>query len=309
LEDRCVEISIIMATFNRAHFILEALRSIQNQSFVDWECRIIDDGSVDDTAGTVTKLALEDPRFIYSKRLSGYKKGLPGCRNQGIDQAKGNYIIFFDDDDIVHPENLSTCIKKLKATDFKFCRYNKRPFIKKRQVVFHENKNPLTEIFHTDHIGQMVNGGIPFASCCVLWKKECFSDEKFNENLMYAEEWECYSRILSNGIQGISIDSILYYNRKHARSNTGEFQRNDLRRRQSQVEAGVLVIENLRSKNLFNEKLKKFFLRMGIELKSYELVKQALEASGAKSYEKLQYKIGYKIYPLLKPIFYLKGKL
>ena len=93
-------VTIIMATYNRASFIVETLQSIQNQIFKDWECLIIDDGGTDATAAIIAPILAQDNRFQYLLRPDTYQKGLPGTRNYGLDLAKGDYIIFFDDDDI-----------------------------------------------------------------------------------------------------------------------------------------------------------------------------------------------------------------
>ena len=72
------EISIIMATYNRAHFIEETLTSIINQSFQNWECLIIDDGSSNNTFEIIKTYTDSDKRFRYYRRGEDYKKGLPG---------------------------------------------------------------------------------------------------------------------------------------------------------------------------------------------------------------------------------------
>ncbi len=303
------QVSIIMATYNRAHLIGETLHSILNQNLEDWECIIIDDGSTDDTAEVVKGFTSSDPRFQYTSRNSKYNKGLPGCRNQGLDIAKGEYLIFFDDDDIVHPHNLDTCIDQLSDPQLKFCRYEKKPFSGDAPSNFDGYLPEKKSFFDIQKIDKMITGEIPFASCCVMWKKCCFDRVRFKEDLMYAEEWECYSRILSQGLKGISLNSVLYYNRKHKHSNTGEFYRKDPSRLNSQRKAAIMVIENLYSKGLFNEKLKSFFVRMALDLNSIHLLQKVLKASEANHLERMKYEIGYKIYPLLKPIFYLKGKI
>ena len=306
---REVEISIIMATYNRAHLIIDALSSIQNQSFTNWECLIIDDGSEDGTANVVKEFTKRDSRFIYNKRLSEYKKGLPGCRNQGIDNAKGEFVIFFDDDDFVHPENLNYCYNLLHDTSFHFIRYDKMPFRKTPEIKSVNNlKNLRTELISLKDIDKVVTGELPFASCSVMWKKQCFSQNKFNENLMYAEEWECYTRILAEAKTGISIDEILYYNRKHSKSNTGEYSGKNPIRIRSYLKAAHLVLNNLHNHKLINRRLKKFFVRLGFELKSYSLISKSLEFTNAGKSEKMKYRLGYLIYPLLKPMFYLKSK-
>src|SRR5680860_884854 len=97
--EKKTQVSIIMATYNRSHFIGETLDSILNQAFENWECLIIDDGSTDNTKEFLRPYVLKDSRFEYYERTKDHKKGLPGCRNQGLEIAKGDYIIFFDDDD------------------------------------------------------------------------------------------------------------------------------------------------------------------------------------------------------------------
>ena len=61
-----------MATYNRAHFIVETLLSIQNQTYKNWECHIIDDGGTDNTVEVIQPVLLNDNRFIFNKRPEKY---------------------------------------------------------------------------------------------------------------------------------------------------------------------------------------------------------------------------------------------
>lgn len=306
-----VYISIILATWNRAHLLAETLESISVQTNQDWECIIIDDGSKDDTERVANSFTSLDSRFTYHPRTEKYNKGLPGSRNQGLDLAKGDFIIFFDDDDIVHPKNLQTCFDLLRDNKFSFCRYDKKPFFENtKKVEFEDIQTFVTKPFIIDDLDKMVTGEIPFASCCVMWDKKCFERERFNEELMYAEEWECYSRILSKGFEGVSLNQVLYFNRKHPNSNTGEFQNNSSIRIESKIKAALLVVENLISKkNYLSPTLKKFFIRLGFTLKSHEIIQKTLNASGASQMELMKYRLGFIFYPFLRPLFILKGKL
>lgn len=305
-----ITISIIMATFNRAHLIEGSIDSIQKQSFQDWECLIIDDGSTDNTEESIAEKTAADPRFTYIKRPSHYRKGLPGCRNYGLDIARGDYIIFYDDDDIAHPENLSYCINLIKGGKYNFIRYDKQPFFGSGDSIRMEPiKNPEVFEFSNMEIVKMITGEIPFASCCVLWDKKCFEKVRFNENLMYAEEWECYSRILINDHIGLSTDAVLYYNRKHPNSNTGEYVNNNPERRSSNLMAIHLVINNLSKKELLSPNLVQYFIRLGFFLKEISVIEAVLNSSNAGTLKRLKNLWGYKIYPILKPFFNLKAKL
>lgn len=303
-------VSIIMATYNRAHLITETLDSIANQSFENWECLIIDDGSTDGTKEILEPYLKKEPRFQLYSRTSKHKKGLPGARNMGIEMAKGKYVIFFDDDDIVHPDNLQICVNVLSHEDHDFCRYDKLSFSEEFTPSLIENSPDYNSFtVGKENIDEMITGKLPFASCTVMWKKECLDNHKFNEELLYAEEWECYSRILSSEYKGVSINAILYFNRKHPTSNTGEFYNNDPVRRDSYVEAIKLVVENLYQKDLLTEALNKYFLRLGFFLRNESVVKNVLKYCGYNKYLILKYRLGFKFYPVLRPIFIFKSKL
>lgn len=299
-----------MATWNRDNFIPEALDSIIAQTFKDWECLVIDDGCTDNTKRIVNSYLKRDERIKYYTRTSAYKKGLPGSRNYGMNLAKGEYIIFFDDDDIVHPENLNICVEQMERNkDSFFCRYDKEAFWGNLNIdKFPLISPPAVKKVSEKGIEKMITGELPFASCTVLWKKTCFKENRFNENLMYAEEWELYSRILIAGFEGISINSILYYNRKHEKSNTGEFFNNDPIRRESKIKAVEEVIKNLKKNDLLSPAIIKYFLQLGFFLKSRVIIKLILLASDAPVMKKLIYSFGFMAYPILRPIFVLKGK-
>jgi len=302
-------ISIIMATYNRAHLIEETLRSIAVQSYQNWECLIIDDGSKDETREVVETFGNEDSRFQYFKRSSSHKKGLPGSRNHGLTLAKGEYLVFFDDDDIPHPDCLKWSLEEILNYKADYCRFLRSVFFQEINKDFNRFQDYEVTLYNPLEVEKMITGKIPFNSCQVLWKANCFENEIFNEELMFAEEWEMYTRLLLKKPKGISIEKYLYFGRKHPNSNTGEFHRREPVRLNSQIKAILLVIDNLSSKDLFNEKLKVYFLQMGFEFNSLAVIRKSLDASKSNVLIKLKYQIGYHLYPILKPIFYLKGKI
>jgi len=96
--------SVIMCTLNRNHLISRALDSLLLQVEIDWECIIIDDGSIDETFHTVKKYAdmYSNVKYIYHSN-----KGTGLSRNAGILAASGMFITFLDSDDEYHPDHLS----------------------------------------------------------------------------------------------------------------------------------------------------------------------------------------------------------
>ncbi len=96
------KISIIIPLYNRSNLILETLDSVIIQTTKNFQCIIIDDHSTDNSFALVQNYIKNDKRFILKKRISKIK-GAPKCRNEGIDSAISNYIMFLDSDDLLDP--------------------------------------------------------------------------------------------------------------------------------------------------------------------------------------------------------------
>lgn len=302
------QVTIIMATYNRAHFILETLNSVQAQTFVNWECLIINDGGTDNTSEVITPLLKQDNRFQYTNRPDSYIKGLPGCRNYGLDLAKGEYIIFFDDDDIAHPQNLECCVEEIANDNIWFCRYIREVFFGDFDYKFEYSKAYTSFYIDKNDIEKMLNNELQFNSCAVMWKAACFEKNRYAEQLMYAEDWELYSRIVSSGFNGISINKILFYGRKHPHSNTGEFYRNKPIRRASNVDAIVLVVQNLKQKNLLTYSLKRYFIATALDFGEYNLFETLLDILDLTTFERIKWQIFYSVLPI-RLRFYRMRKL
>ena len=302
------KVTIIMATYNRAHFIVETLESIINQSYTDWECLIIDDGGTDNTKEVIHSIIESDNRFHYLLRPEKYSKGLPGCRNYGLDFASGEFVIFFDDDDIVHPDNLKTCLAILKNETIDFCHYQKQPYYNQKPV-FEVSLVRTEKKITINDIEEVIMQRIGLASCTVMWKKQSFNQIRFNEKLLYAEEWECYCRLICKNLNGIMIDTILYYNRKHPNSNTGEFFSNDPIRRQSYSQAILLVLQNIKKELLLSTRLKRYFIILSKDFEEYNLFEEIITVMQLSKVEKMKWNLFFKILPLRLMIHKIKNGL
>jgi glycosyltransferase involved in cell wall biosynthesis len=102
-------VSVIMPTFNRADTIRRAIRSVQAQTFTDWELIVVDDGSTDATVALIEGC---DPRL---KILRQENQGTAGARNAGLRASAGSYIAFLDSDDEWLPHHLELCVSFLSA--------------------------------------------------------------------------------------------------------------------------------------------------------------------------------------------------
>jgi len=98
LEDR---VSIIAPVFNTSKYLEEFIQSIIGQSYKNWELLLIDDGSTDNSASICKRYAQKDSRISLMRRPESREKGAQTCRNIGLENAKGYYVIFYDSDDII----------------------------------------------------------------------------------------------------------------------------------------------------------------------------------------------------------------
>jgi glycosyltransferase involved in cell wall biosynthesis len=101
-------VSVVMPTYNRADFVLEAIDSVLSQSYSDFELIVVDDGSVDNTKSSIEKYT--DERLIY---IGQKNMGRSNARNRALSQARGDYIAFLDSDDMYLPGKLALQVEFL----------------------------------------------------------------------------------------------------------------------------------------------------------------------------------------------------
>jgi glycosyltransferase involved in cell wall biosynthesis len=105
-----VSVSLVIATYNHARFVGDALDSALGQTLADVEVIVVDDGSTDDTPEVLAK---------YRDRIRAARqpnRGLPAARNAGLALARGTYVAFLDADDVIAPTKLAAQMAVLDNT-------------------------------------------------------------------------------------------------------------------------------------------------------------------------------------------------
>lgn len=101
------KVSVIVPVYKVEQYIRECLDSIKNQTFTDWECLLIDDGSPDESGKICDEYAAKDCRFkVFHKPNSG----VSSARNLGLDKACGEWVMFVDSDDAIAENTLEICV-------------------------------------------------------------------------------------------------------------------------------------------------------------------------------------------------------
>jgi glycosyltransferase involved in cell wall biosynthesis len=104
------KVSVVIATYNYGRFLGEAIQSVLNQTFQDFEIIVADDGSTDNTREIVEKFSDPRIRYIYQDHI-----GVSAAENAGLRAARGEYITGIGADDLYLPQNLETKVKLLDS--------------------------------------------------------------------------------------------------------------------------------------------------------------------------------------------------
>lgn len=115
-------VSIVVPAYNVEKFIGECLKSIQQQTYENWQALVVDDGSTDKTAEIVQKIVGQDKRFRLIRRQNA---GVSVARNTGIKVSEGIYLSFLDGDDMWEPTFLEKLVAAVQANDvdMAYCGY------------------------------------------------------------------------------------------------------------------------------------------------------------------------------------------
>lgn len=191
-------VSIIIPTFNRADLISETLDSVLKQTYFNWECIIVDDGSTDNSSVVIQKYLNSDLRFFYLSRPNYKKKGPSSCRNIGIEKATGDYIIFLDSDDLLVTTCLENRINFAKQNlEYDFWIFKMAAFnttINNFEFVY-ENIVAKDESLFCKK--EFMKGNHPFVITGPLWKKSVLVElNGFNEEMTMIEDPELHLRAL-----------------------------------------------------------------------------------------------------------------
>lgn len=207
-------ISIIIPTYNRASIIGETLDSIIEQSYTNWECIVVDDGSSDNTDKVLANYCKKDARFQYYHRPQNKKKGPCSCRNYGFKKSKGTLINFFDSDDLYKHDTFQIVINNLKV--------NNDVIIVRTELV-NMNTQEIININNTKSsllVQDFFTENIMFYVCGPFWKKEFLINQSklFDENIRNGDDWDFNLRMLYKHPKITFISSPLIKYRAHTNS-------------------------------------------------------------------------------------------
>lgn len=206
-------VSIIIPTHNRAGIVCETIDSIFAQSYTKVELIVVDDHSTDNTEVVVKKKQKESKLFDF-KYIKSPKKGGCAARNIGLIHCKGEYIQFFDDDDIMLQNHIEEKVAAIGRYDFVTCNFNY--FLEDVGNIVGEKC--IHNIIHTVESHLLTSS---FPAPAFMCRRECVVAIGFwNESIKRLQDISYFHRLFLYGQRGSFLKSKLFSVRVHSQNIT-----------------------------------------------------------------------------------------
>lgn len=242
-------ISIIIPTYNRALIIGDTIASIMAQSYIHWECIIVDDGSTDNTEEIIASFSKINPAIFYYKRPNTLPKGPSSCRNFGFSKSKGAIVNWFDSDDLYMPDAFQTMVAKF-SIDIDVV-------VAKLEIVDLQTKRKIREsaIHSSQIIDDYFTGKISYYVCGPFWNRLFLEKQKslFDEKLRNLDDWDFNLRMLLQNPKVVYLDKAVIQYQFHENSLSQEIRKFNFEEIQSEIYAREKMLNILSSTSNFNK--------------------------------------------------------
>ena len=274
-------ISIIVPCYKQAHYLPETLDSVSEQTYSDWECIIVNDGSPDNTEQIAKIYCQKDPRFKYLYKENG---GIADARNYGIKNSHGEYILPLDSDDKISPQYIEKAI-------FYFEHHPNTKLVYCMADRFGGKNEPW--VIEDYSYQKIIWSNIIF--CSAIYRRTDFDQTTgYNVNMKYGlEDWDFWLSLLDEKSHVYRIPEILFHYRYRENSRNEMVARHRMNETLRQIYRNHKDIYNPYAENL---------IQLYNNCKSNESFK--------KDYEMVIHSISYKlVFFLLFPFIYIKRML
>jgi len=204
-------ISVIMPIFNAQQDLREAIESVLQQSFVDFELLVIDDGSTDQSVQIIH--SFDDPRIRLISQAQNL--GLVAALNRGISEARGQFIARMDGDDLCLPERLALQLSAMQNLQLDICgsHWAQIDAQGKQFGVLYAPKQ-------MDEVVATLATTVPYAHGSVMIRKSFLDQHHLRYQAGFSEDYQLWIRFLELGAKFGMVDAVLYLHRTHERSIT-----------------------------------------------------------------------------------------
>ena len=206
-----IVISIVMPVYNKEKYVHSILKDLQKQTFPNFECIVVDDGSTDHSGIICDAVQKEDSRFQVIHIENG---GVSHARNMGLKMIRGNYLTFIDADDRIGPDYLKVLYKDITESKADMVISGVEKWWENHQStelikIPYQGKYQMNELL-PDFAMVQKSIGIYGYCCGKLFQRKLIEGVKFTEGLKLAEDFDFYLQIYPR-IDTIFFDTECYY--------------------------------------------------------------------------------------------------
>lgn len=205
-------VSVLMAVYNSERYVAQAVESILNQTFQDFELIIVDDGSGDRSLAVLQRYAVNDRRICL---ISRENQGIPRTRNQLLEQASGEFIAVMDSDDVALPNRLAHQVHFLQQHPQVVCVGSAYDVIDAKGRFLTQLPVPLND----DEIQQQALAGHAsiFQPCAMMRRAAVLQIGGYDETMPQAEDLDLWLRLGEMGELANLPEALVQY-RLHPKS-------------------------------------------------------------------------------------------
>ena len=186
-------VSVIIPAYNCAPYIQEAVESVLNQTYQNFELLIVDDGSADDTRRILKEFEKKYPDRVRNFYQSN--QGASAARNKALKESRGEYIAFLDADDVWYPQKLAKQIQVLENTESGFVYCDNYFVTETREKI--ENYVRKVKFIEGDGILELFCNHFVMTPAVVFRKKYLLEIGYFDETLRVGEDYDFFLRLAS----------------------------------------------------------------------------------------------------------------
>lgn len=191
-----MKVSIVMPVYNSGKFIQQTLVSVEAQTYKDWELIVVDDGSDDNSMQVVEAFRQRHSTQCTITHSSQPRSGAAACRNIGLKHATGDFVLFFDSDDLLESFCLQQRVDVMKAdTSLDWAVFNQYAWYPEQQPPFILYNKKISS--REEAIKCFLQMQSAWQTMAVLWKREAIEKLKgFDEALYFMEDPDLHLRAL-----------------------------------------------------------------------------------------------------------------
>lgn len=240
-------LSVIIPIYNKVDYLADCLRSIQAQTFNDYELICVDNNSTDGSIDVLRDCGRNDNRIIICEEKT---PGAAAARNKGLDLASGRYITFIDADDYIDSSLFETYVNELDRTKADTCIIGLDHFLPEINTYLHPNQPSFSGIKTPDDLGGELFFVTMPSVCTKAFRRELIeaSELRFDTNLKTAEDVVFSFTALIRSRAICFVSKVLYHYRQHV---SGSLTNQAVRRGAQAFDALKMLINEAEASSAF----------------------------------------------------------